>query len=64
MINWLFYTLPENRRLHYLICLWVALVIIPHYVFDMIFTVTMQSINFISYDIVYYYLLRKGLFND
>jgi hypothetical protein len=64
MTNWLFYTLPENRRLHYLICLWIALVIIPHYVLDMIFTVTMQSINFISYDIVYYYLLRKGFFND
>jgi hypothetical protein len=63
MINWLFYILPVNRRLHYLICLWISLVIIPHYVFDMIFTVTMQSINFISYDIVYYYLLRKGLFD-
>jgi hypothetical protein len=63
MMNWVFYTVPENRRLHYLICLWVALVIIPHYVLGMAFTIPMQFINFISYDIVYYYLLRKGLFD-
>jgi hypothetical protein len=63
MMNWVFYTVPENRRLHYLICLWVALVIIPHYVLGMAFTIPMQFINFISYDIVYYYLLRKGFFD-
>jgi len=64
MINWLFYTVPANRRIHYLLCLWIALVIIPHYVLGIVFTIPMQFINFISYDILYYYLLRIGLFND
>ena len=64
MINWLFYTLPEKRRLHYLISLWVALVIVPYYILGMVFTIPMQFINFICYDILYYYLLGKGLFND
>ena len=64
MINWLFYTIPENRRIHYLISLWLALVIIPHYVLGMIFTIPMQFLNFICYDLIYYYFLRKGIFND
>jgi hypothetical protein len=64
MINWLFFTLPESKRLHYLISLWIALVIIPHYVFDMTFTVPMQFMNFICYDVLYYYLLRIGIWND
>jgi hypothetical protein len=64
MINWLFYTLPEKRRLHYLISLWVALVIVPYYILGMVFTIPMQFINFICYDILYYYLLRKGFFNN
>ena len=64
MINWLFYTLPESRRLHYLICLWIALVIIPHYVLNMLFTIPMQFLNFICYDILYYYFLKNGHFGD
>jgi hypothetical protein len=64
MLNWLFYTLPEKRRLHFLICLWVALVITPHYILGMVFTIPMQFINFLCYDILYYYLLGKGFFNN
>jgi len=64
MINWLFYTIPENKRLHYFICLWLALVIIPHYVLGMIFTIPMQFLNFIFYDILYYVFLKMGKFDD
>jgi hypothetical protein len=64
MINWLFYTIPANKRLHYLICLWVALVIMPQYVLGMIFTIPMQFLNFIFYDIVYYVFLKMEKFND
>lgn len=64
MINWLLYTIPENKRLHYFISLWLALVIIPHYVLGMIFTIPMQFLNFIFYDILYYVFLKMGKFDD
>jgi hypothetical protein len=64
MINWLFYTIPKSKRLHYLICLWVTLVIVPHYILSMVFTIPMQFMNFICYDVLYYYLLKMKIWND
>ena len=64
MSNWLFYTIPANKRLHYLICLWAALVIIPQYLLGVIFTIPMQFLNFIFYDILYYVFLKMEKFND
>ena len=64
MMTWLFYTIPENKRVHYLICLWVAIVIIPDYVLGMSFTIPMQFMNFICYDVLYYYLLKMKIWND
>ena len=64
MINWLFYIVPENKRLHYIICLWVALFIIPEYVIGLAFTIPMQFLNFIFYDILYYVFLKMEKFDD
>ena len=64
MIKWLFYTIPDNRRTHYFICLWLALFIIPEYVLGMAFTIPMQFMNFVFYDILYYIFLKTGKFND
>ena len=54
MLNWLFYTIPEDKRMHYGICLWLCILIIPEYLLQMKFTVVMQFINFITYYILYY----------
>lgn len=64
MINWLFYTIPSNKRTHYFICLWLALFIIPEYVMRMAFTIPMQFLNFIFYDILYFIFLKIEKFND
>lgn len=64
MINWLFYTIPDNRRTHYFICLWLVLFIIPEYVMGMAFTIPMQFLNFMFYDLLYYVFLKMDKFND
>ena len=64
MMNWLFYTVPSERRIHYFICLYLALFIIPEYVIGMAFTIPMQFLNFIFYDILYYVFLKMEKFND
>ena len=57
MFNWLFYTIPENKRMHYGICLWLCIFIIPEYLLQMKFT------NFITYDILYYHMLKRSVFD-
>jgi hypothetical protein len=65
MLNWLFYTIPPNRRIHYGICLWLVLWIIPEYLLKIQFTILMQFINFITYDIMYYQMLKwDSMFRD
>ncbi len=58
MLNWLFYTIPVKRRIHYGICLWLVMWIIPEYLLKVHFTVVMQFINFITYDILYFQMLK------
>lgn len=62
MLNWLFYTIPLNRRIHYMICLWLVMLIIPEYVLKINFTVVMQFINFITYDILYFNMLKAEVY--
>ena len=64
MINWMFYTIPGERIIHYFICLYLALFIIPEYIIGMAFTIPMQFLNFIWYDILYYVFLKMKKFND
>ncbi len=64
MMNWLFYTIPESKRTHYFICLWIALFIIPEYVMGMAFTIPMQFLNFMFYDLLYYVFLKMEKFDD
>lgn len=62
-MNWLFYILPENKRIAYLIGLWVGLVIIPDIILRLNFSIPQQFINFICYDFVYYNILKRGYFD-
>lgn len=65
MLNWLFYTIPSNKRIHYGICLWLVLWIIPEYLLKIQFTILAQFINFITYDIMYYQMLKwDSMFRD
>jgi len=64
MRNWIFYTIPGEKIIHYFICLYLALFIIPEYVIGMAFTIPMQFLNFIWYDILYYVFLKMEKFND
>ena len=64
MRNWIFYTIPGEKIIHYFICLYLALFIIPEYVIGMAFTISMQFLNFIFYDILYYVFLKMEKFND
>jgi hypothetical protein len=65
MLNWLFFTIPANRRVHYFFCLCLVIWIIPEYLFKMQFTMLMQFINFITFDILYYrMLLIESQFKD
>lgn len=63
MTNWLLYTIPEERQLHYLICLFIALVVVPDFILNVAFTITHQFLNFLGYDVLYYYMLKRGYFN-
>jgi hypothetical protein len=63
MMTWLLYTLPENKRTTYLIGLWLALVIVPDIILRSHFSTPQQFINFLCYDVVYYYMLKKGYFD-
>ena len=58
MLNWVFYTIPPNRRIHYGICLWLVMWIIPEYVLGIQFTTIMLFVNFITYDILYFQMLK------
>jgi len=49
--------------MHYGICLWLCILIIPEYLLQMKFTVVMQFINFITYDILYYHMLKRSIFD-
>ncbi len=65
MLNWLFYTIPEKKKIHYGICLWLVMWIIPEYLLKVHFTVVMQFINFITYDILYFNMLKaEAKFKD
>jgi hypothetical protein len=54
MLNWLFWSVPINRRIHYIICMVLLLWIVPEYIFLVQLSVLGQVINFICYDLIYY----------
>jgi len=64
MRDWIFYTIPGERIIHYFLCLYLALFIIPEYILGMAFTIPMQFLNFMWYDILYYVFLKMEKFND
>ena len=56
--NWLFWAVPEQYIMRYMILLWLVMFIIPTFIFGMQFTRLGFIINLIWYDIIWYGWVR------
>lgn len=54
MINWIFYSVPEYKKTHYVFIMFIMMVIVPKYLFGLQFTMLGNFINFLIYDFIYY----------
>ena len=52
--NWLFWTIPEQYAMRYLITLWLVMFMIPTFIFGMQFTRLGFVMNLVWYDIIWY----------
>ena len=57
-MNWLFWAVPEQYIMRYMILLWLVMFIIPTFIFGMQFTRLGFIINLIWYDIIWYGWVR------
>ena len=58
MINWLFYTVPEQRKMHYATMMLLIMLVVPKYILGLHFTMLGNLINFLIYDFLYYKMLQ------
>ena len=58
IMNWLFWAVPEQYIMRYMILLWLVMFIIPTFIFGMQFTRLGFIINLIWYDIIWYGWVR------
>jgi len=54
MINWIFYSVPEHKKIHYAVVMFLMMFIVPKYLFGLHFTMLGNFINFLIYDFIYY----------
>lgn len=54
MEKWIFYSVPEHKKMHYVCVMFMMMIIVPKYLFDLQFTVLGNFINFLIYDFIYY----------
>jgi hypothetical protein len=52
--NWLFWPVPEQYVMRYLVTLWLVMFIIPTFIFGMQFTRLGFVMNLVWYDIIWY----------
>ena len=52
--NWLFWAVPEKYVMRYIVILWVALILIPHYIFGLYYTKLGIILNLVWYDLIFY----------
>ena len=52
--NWLFWAIPKQYAMKYMVTLWFVMFIIPTFVFGMQFTRLGFVMNLIWYDIIWY----------
>ena len=58
MLNWIFWAVPPEHVRRYLITMWLALFIIPGYIFGLHLTKLGFIINLLWYDLVFYGWVR------
>ena len=56
--NWLFWAIPEQYAMRYLITLWLVMFMIPTFILGMQFTRLGFVMNLIWYDIIWYGWVR------
>ena len=54
IMNWLFWAVPEKYVMRYIVILWVALILIPSYIFGLYYTKLGIILNLIWYDLIFY----------
>ena len=52
--NWLFWAVPEKYAMKYIVILWVALILIPSYIFGLYYTKLGIILNLVWYDLIFY----------
>ena len=58
MINWLFYSVPEHRKMHYAIMMFLIMFVVPVYLLGLRFTMLGNLVNFLLYDFLYYKMFQ------
>ena len=56
--NWLFWAVPEKYAMKYIVIMWVALMLIPSYIFGLYYTKLGIMLNLIWYDLIFYGWVR------
>ena len=52
--NWLFWAVPEKYAMKYIVILWLALMVIPYYIFGLHYTKLGIILNLVWYDLIFY----------
>jgi len=58
MLNWLWWSVPEKYARRYIIMMALILVILPQYVFGIIYTKLGFLLNLVWFDIIFYQWMR------
>jgi hypothetical protein len=58
MTNWLWWSVPQKHARRYIIMLGLILVIIPQYIFGIMYTTLGFLLNLIWFDIIFYGWVR------
>ena len=56
--NWLFWAVPEKYAMKYIVILWIALFLVPYYIFGLYYTILGIMLNLIRYDLIFYGWVR------
>lgn len=62
MEKWIFFSVPEHKKMHYVFVMFMMMFIVPKYIFGLQFTILGNFINFLIYDFIYYQWYRVEQF--
>ena len=65
MMNWIAWAIPEQHVKRYLITLWLAMFVVPQYLFGLQFTKLGFIMNLLWYDLIFYgWVMAKQKLGD